>query len=88
MKKRLFNHHTKSDIAILNLDDKEVLSLTNNIESTKKYFSSSSLNKLGCSIVDGYICYNNDKIIALDEVKIREIIILKMLWQLYLLLKN
>jgi UDP-N-acetylmuramoylalanine--D-glutamate ligase len=71
MKKRLFNHHTKSDIAILNLDDKEVLSLTNNIESTKKYFSSSSLNQSGCSIIDGYICYNNDKIIALDEVKIR-----------------
>jgi UDP-N-acetylmuramoylalanine--D-glutamate ligase len=71
MKKRLFNHHTKSDIAILNLDDKEVLSLTNNIESTKKYFSSNSLNQSGCLIIDGYICYNNDKIIALDEVKIR-----------------
>ncbi|MGH4123791.1 MAG: UDP-N-acetylmuramoyl-L-alanine--D-glutamate ligase [Clostridium sp.] len=71
MKKRIFNHHTKSDIAILNLDDKEVLGLTKNIESTKKYFSSNSLNKLGCSIIDGYICYNNDKIIALDEVGIK-----------------
>ncbi|MCM1991415.1 UDP-N-acetylmuramoyl-L-alanine--D-glutamate ligase [Oceanirhabdus seepicola] len=71
MKKRIFNHHTKSDIAILNLDDKELLSLTDNIESTKKYFSSSSSNKLSCSIIDGYICYNNDKIIALDEVKIK-----------------
>lgn len=47
MKKRIFNHHTNSDIAVLNLDDKEVISLTNNIESTKKYFSSSSVNKLG-----------------------------------------
>jgi UDP-N-acetylmuramoylalanine--D-glutamate ligase len=71
MKKSIFNHHAKSDIAILNLDDKEVLNLTNNIESTKKYFSSSSLNQSGCSVIDGYICYNNDKIIALDEVKIR-----------------
>jgi len=71
MKKRIFNHHTKSDIAILNLDDKEVLDLTKNIESTKKYFSSSSINKLGCSIIDGYICFMNDKIIALDEVKIK-----------------
>lgn len=71
MKKRIFNHHTKSDIAVLNLDDKEVISLTNKIESTKKYFSSSSVNKLGCSIIDGHICYNNDKIIDLDEVKIK-----------------
>ncbi|MDR3596860.1 MAG: UDP-N-acetylmuramoyl-L-alanine--D-glutamate ligase [Clostridium sp.] len=71
MKKRIFNHHTKSDVTILNLDDKEVLELTTDIKSTKKYFSSNSINKLGCSIIDGYICYNNDKIIALDEVKIR-----------------
>ncbi|MGF7059641.1 UDP-N-acetylmuramoyl-L-alanine--D-glutamate ligase [Brassicibacter mesophilus] len=71
VKKRIFNHHSKSDIAILNLDDEEVLDLTNNIESTKKYFSSSLFNDLGCSIIDGYICYNNNKIIALDEVKIK-----------------
>jgi UDP-N-acetylmuramoylalanine--D-glutamate ligase len=71
MKKRIFNHHTKSDIAILNLDDKEVLNLTNDIESTKKYYSSNSLNKLGCTIADGYIYYNNDKIISLNEVKIK-----------------
>lgn len=70
MKRRIFNHHTKSDIAILNLDDKEVLNLTKDIESTKKYFSSSSLNKLGCTIDDGSIYYNKDKIISLNEVKI------------------
>jgi len=71
MKRRIFNHHTKSDTSILNLDDKEVLNLTNDIESTKKYFSSSSLNKLGCTIDNGYIYYNSDKIIALNEVKIK-----------------
>jgi len=71
MKRRIFNHHTKSDTVILNLDDKEVLNLTNDIESTKKYFSSSSLNKLGCTIDNGYIYYNSDKIIALNEVKIK-----------------
>ena len=71
MKRRIFNHHTKSDIAILNLDDKEVLNLSDDIESTKKYFSSSSLNKLGCTIDDGFIYYNKDKIISLNEVKIK-----------------
>lgn len=71
IKRRIFNHHTKSDIAVLNLDDKEVLNLTNDIESTKIYFSSGSLNKLGCTIADGYIYYNNDKIISLNDVKIK-----------------
>ena len=71
MKKRLFNHHTKSDLAILNLDDDEVLDLTSDIESTKEYFSSRTKNTNGCSIIDGYISYKDEKIIALDEVKIK-----------------
>jgi UDP-N-acetylmuramoylalanine--D-glutamate ligase len=71
MKKRIFNHHTKSDIAILNFDDKEVLNITNNIESTIKYFTFGSLNKTGCYVFDRHIYYNNDKIIALDELKIK-----------------
>jgi UDP-N-acetylmuramoylalanine--D-glutamate ligase len=71
MKKRIFNHHTENDVAVLNLGDEEVLSLTSDIKSTKKYFASHSSNDNGCSIVDGYICYNNDKIIALDAVKIK-----------------
>jgi UDP-N-acetylmuramoylalanine--D-glutamate ligase len=71
MKKRIFNHHTKEDLAILNLDNKEVLDMTKDIESNKKYFSTSKANKASCSMVDGYICYNNNKIIALDEVKIK-----------------
>jgi UDP-N-acetylmuramoylalanine--D-glutamate ligase len=71
MKKRIFNHHTKSDIAILNLDNDEELDLTKDIKSTKKYFSSRSINENGCSIIDGYICYNNDKVIALKDVKIK-----------------
>ncbi|WP_160687979.1 UDP-N-acetylmuramoyl-L-alanine--D-glutamate ligase [Clostridium sp. C2-6-12] len=71
MKKKIFNHHTELDIAIINLDDENVIELTNDIESTKKYFSFNSCNKLGCSIIDGYICYNNNKIIDLDEVKIK-----------------
>lgn len=71
MKRRIFNHHTKSDTAILNLDDEEVLNLTKDIESTKKYFSFSSLDNIGCTIADGCIYYNNDKIISLNEVKIK-----------------
>lgn len=71
MKKRIFNHHTKADLAILNLDNKEVLDLTKDIESSKKYFSTSSTNEASCSIIDDYICYNNNKIINLDDIKIK-----------------
>ena len=71
VKKRIFNHHTKNDTAILNLDNRDVIDLTKDIRSTKKYFSSRSPNKNGCSITDGHICYNNEKIIALNEVKIK-----------------
>ncbi|WP_160679890.1 UDP-N-acetylmuramoyl-L-alanine--D-glutamate ligase [Clostridium sp. C8-1-8] len=71
MKKRIFNHHTKSDISIINLDDKEVISLAQDIESTKKYFSFSIPNKLGCEVNDGYIYYNGHRIISLEEIKIK-----------------
>lgn len=71
MKKRIFNHHTKEDIAILNLDDKDVLHLTEDIKSTKKYFSSTALEKSGCSIDGDDIYYNEDKIINVNELKIK-----------------
>ena len=71
MKKRIFRHHTKNDTAILNLDDSESLNLTKDIESTKKYFSSRSEIETGCSIIDGHICYNNEPIIALEDIKIK-----------------
>lgn len=71
MKKRIFNHHTLNDIAILNLDDPEVLALADSTKSTKKYFSSRSANKNGASIIDDFICYNNEKIIALKDLKLK-----------------
>ncbi len=71
MKKRIFNHHTESDLSILNLDDEESLNLAANIESTRKYFSSRSINDNGASIIDDYICYNNEKIIGLKDLKLK-----------------
>jgi UDP-N-acetylmuramoylalanine--D-glutamate ligase len=71
MKKKIFNHHTEQDLAILNLDNKEVLELTKDIKSSKKYFSTSPAREASCSIVDGYLCYNDNKIISLDEVKVK-----------------
>lgn len=71
IKKRIFNHHTRDDVAILNMDNSEVMELTRDIVSTKKYFSGCSENHAECSIKDGYICYNNENIIALDDIRIK-----------------
>ena len=38
-KKKIFAHHTKKDIGIINFDNEHCLELTEDIESTKKYFS-------------------------------------------------
>lgn len=71
MKKRIFNHHTNNDIAVLNLDNAEVMELTNDIKSTKKYFTNMPINQSGCSVKDNYIYYNTEKVIALDDIKIK-----------------
>ncbi len=71
MKRRIFNHHTPQDIAILNYDDKESLELANGIKSVKKYFSAKRRIDNGCSIIDGFIFYNDEKIIALDDIKLK-----------------
>ena len=71
VKKRIFNHHTDKDIAILNLDNGEVLDLARDIRSTKRYFSSHPSDQPGCCILDGAICYNKEKIIPISDVKIK-----------------
>ena len=38
-KKKIFNHHTKYDTAIINMDNKEVMDMTKDIKSSKLYFS-------------------------------------------------
>ncbi len=71
MKKRIFSHHTQNDIAVLNLDDQEVLDLTEDIPSSKRYFSSRSMNENGCTVIDGWICYRGSRIIPVEEVRIK-----------------
>ena len=69
MKKRIFNNHTKDDIAILNHDDSEVLELTNDIVSEKKYFSKK--DKINAYIENDSIYYNNELIVNLSDIKLK-----------------
>ncbi len=71
MKKRIFNHHQSSSLAILNLDNEESLLLAEGIPSQKKYFSSNSLNLKGCDLSQDFINYNGKRIIKIDEVKLK-----------------
>ena len=67
VKAKIFKNQTKDDVAILNIDNDDVINETKNINSTIKYFSSKSeIN--GCYVKDGYIYYYGDKVISLDDI--------------------
>ena len=69
MKKRIFNNHTESDIAILNYDNSDVLNLTSDIKSTKKYFSKGE--KKDCYIENDSIYYGKEEVIKLEDIKLK-----------------
>lgn len=71
MKKKIFNNHTEKDIAILNYNNNDVLSLTGDIKSKKIYFSST--NEKDAYIKNGAIYYKNEEVIKLDKIKLKGI---------------
>ena len=68
VKKKIFNHHTSDDLAIINYGSNDSLELLKDIKSTKEYFSSNIL--CDCYIKDDYIVYNDEKIVALKDIKV------------------
>ncbi|MBQ8131294.1 MAG: UDP-N-acetylmuramoyl-L-alanine--D-glutamate ligase [Bacilli bacterium] len=67
VKAKLFQNQTKDDIAILNIDNDDVMNETKNILSTTKYFSSKKeIN--GCYVKDNAIYYYGDKVISRDQI--------------------
>lgn len=67
-KKKIFNHHTNLDLAILNGSNQDVIDLTNDIKSKKVYFSSSK----DCDIcIKNNAIYYNEEIIKLDDIKLK-----------------
>ena len=69
-KSRMFYKQNSSDIAILNYSNSDVMEKMKNIKSQKKYFSSKETIS-GCYLEDGYICYYDEKIINIDDIKIK-----------------
>ena len=69
VKGKIFQNHTKDDIAILNIENNDVLEVTKDIKSITKYFSSKNeIN--GCYIKDNSIYYYEDKVLDLDKIKV------------------
>ena len=68
-KLKIFNHHTKNDIAILNKNDEDVLTITKNIPSKKLYFSNAK--KADCYIKNNRICYKDEEICELSDIRIK-----------------
>lgn len=72
VKARMFYSQDTTDIAILNAENDEVLEELKNIKSNKKYFS--SLKKVdGCYLKDRDIYYYDEKIMSIDDIKIKGI---------------
>lgn len=65
-KKKIFNHHTKNDTAIINMDNEEVMNMTKDINSSKLYFSCN--NETNCYYKDGFIYLNDNKYIDVSKI--------------------
>ena len=67
VKAKLFKNQTSDNIAILNIENEDVMNETKNIKSTVKYFSSKrEIN--GCYLKDDSIYYYGDKVISRDQI--------------------
>ena len=67
VKTKLFQNQTKDDVAILNIDNEDVINSTKDIKSTKKYFSSKT-NIKGCHLVGDDIYYYDEKVMSRDDI--------------------
>ena len=66
IKKKIFMNHSNDDIAVINSDNSEVMAITDDITSSKQYFSKSK--KSDCYYEGGFIYYKNDKLIDTSKI--------------------
>ena len=69
VKTKIFQNHTKDNIAILNIENEDVMESTKDIKSTVKYFSSKKQIN-GSYIKDNAIYYYDEKIVNLSDIKL------------------
>ncbi len=69
VKKKIFNHHTHDDLAILNKDNLDVQELTQDIPSKKVYFSTKE--KTDIYLDNHRIFYFDEEVISTEDIKIK-----------------
>ena len=65
-KKRIFNNQIESDLAIINFTNEDSMEITKDIVPTKVYFNNDTTY-----VKDNAIYVNNEKIINLDDIKVK-----------------
>lgn len=68
-KKKIFSHHTEKDIAILNMDNMDVMNMRKDILSS--VFTFSSTQKADAYIEDDCICMNGKKVLAFSDIVLK-----------------
>lgn len=71
-KLRIFMNHNSKNIAVINKSNEDSYLSTKDIKSNKKYFSSSDINA-NSYIKDDAIYYNDEKIVNLNEIRVKGI---------------
>ena len=70
VKSRMFYNQSTEDIAIMNYDNYDVMEEFKKVPSIKKYFSSKEKIS-GCYLVDRDIYYYSNKVMSIDDIKIK-----------------
>ena len=70
VKSRMFYNQSSDDIAIMNYDNNDVMEKLEDVISIKRYFSSKEKIE-GCYLKNDSIYYYNEKIINIDDIKIK-----------------
>lgn len=70
-KKKIFNNHSQNDLAILNLNNKNVLEITKDIKSKKIYFSNNT--KTNIYLDNNIIYYEDEPTLNTNDIKIKGI---------------
>ena len=69
VKTKIFQNHTSKNVAILNIENEDVMDTTKDIKSTVKYFSSKKeIN--GSYIKDNAIYYYDEKVVDIDDIRL------------------
>lgn len=70
-KKKIFNKHTFSDLAIINYENNDALNVSEDILSKKVYFSSNGNTSCKAYLLDDGIYLNNELVLQKDDIKLQ-----------------